>query len=446
MSLHSGKDGQIYAIGTETGDFTRLDDLEGTSWEKENAHRLHRASRTNLGQDNRRATVPDICEVKGVLTPTQIHYLFCFNNYEDPGAGKAVREKGVRQSYELIAAGRRKNKKTSEDLPDFNTDIDLTEWRGLAGRMDFNEVLQWNKKEGPDTFFIGYRDGQGNWRDALRCIESIFVGREGITGVEYDPIENSYYLRTNKKRELLTFEVYTRLYEPIVSTFYSNVFGPTSNKEKMIANVEKLVEVAEKAGVVGGEVCTQLARDGMSQAGPERAAKELAQLLMEPRFRTQFNETIESMKNTLREKMMDESIQPPTEATTNNIRQKRNQDALRVTLESDVTTPFFNNMGAANETPYNPDIVPPTIRDAIESTLQLEPDRSLYFHSLNIPENMPNGEKLDLYDQTELIYLIMVKMDKGILDANAENIRRNQDFVYKAAYLANKLRPTSAAA
>ena len=58
----TGEDGQIYMIGTESGDFMRLTDIS-ENWQERFRDLLHKASKTNLKHaTNPRATIPGLCD------------------------------------------------------------------------------------------------------------------------------------------------------------------------------------------------------------------------------------------------------------------------------------------------------------------------------------------------------------------------------------------------
>ncbi|PKN39559.1 MAG: hypothetical protein CVU63_15375, partial [Deltaproteobacteria bacterium HGW-Deltaproteobacteria-20] len=82
LSLWRGSDQQVYAFGTETGDFLRLNDItEG--WQAHFGDLLKRGAYSNADHPkNARVTIGGICDVADVLSPTRVNGFFYINNYE----------------------------------------------------------------------------------------------------------------------------------------------------------------------------------------------------------------------------------------------------------------------------------------------------------------------------------------------------------------------------
>jgi hypothetical protein len=81
LSMWRGEDGQVYAFGTETGDFLRLTDIT-ESWKARFGDLLERGSYSNLDHPkNPRVTIPGICDARKLLSPTRVNGFFYINNF-----------------------------------------------------------------------------------------------------------------------------------------------------------------------------------------------------------------------------------------------------------------------------------------------------------------------------------------------------------------------------
>ncbi len=292
LSLWRGEDGQVYAFGTETGDFLRLTDIT-ESWKARFGDLLERGSYSNLDHPkNPRVTIPGICDAKKLLTPTRVNGFFYINNYERP-AVRAL-ELADDPHYVLrhvLVRGLRKNKGTSGDQPSLRAGLELAGARALVTRYrhTIDELLDWQERDldGQVRMCLCYRDGAGDVFAAAAIVRAAFKGRGFASGgverhvadVEYDVLHNVYWLRTTaQERVVLDREVYDQIYEPLVGTFCGN---PFVDPEGMHRVLETFAETMRRAKVHTGVLKTQLARAGYELTGPAQAARDIVAFLLE---------------------------------------------------------------------------------------------------------------------------------------------------------------------
>ncbi len=292
LSLWRGEDDQIYAFGTETGDFLRLPDIT-ESWKARFGDLLERGSYSNLDHPkNPRVTIPGICDVKKLLSPTRVNCFFYIDNYSAP-AGSAVELADDPDPLlrSVVVRGLRKNKGTSGDQPSLRAGLELAGNHGLLTRfgLRIDELLDWQEiaVAGRKRTCLCFRDGQDDVFAAAELVEAAFVGqtiprgerRVRIAAAEYDVLQNLYWLRLpGEGRVPLDRELYDALYEPVVSTFCGDPFVDPPGMERVL---EAFAATLRAAKVQTGVLKTQLAREGSEFAGPAKAARDVVTFLLE---------------------------------------------------------------------------------------------------------------------------------------------------------------------
>ncbi len=291
LSLWRGSDHQVYAFGTETGDFLRLNDItEG--WQAHFGDLLKRGAYSNADHPkNARVTIGGICDVADVLSPTRVNGFFYINNYE------TVRTSAVELSEDphhvlksTLVRGLRKNKGTSGDQPSLRAGLEFAGDSALVVRFrhEIDALVDFEEKriDGVTRTCLAYRDGASDVFAAREMVRLAFQGkefpREGktlrIDDVDYDVLRNMFWVATSAGRLPLDRSVYDGIYEPLTSTFCGN---PFMEPEGMDRTLETFAELMYGAKVHTGVIRTQLARSGYEFAGPARAAEDIVTFLLE---------------------------------------------------------------------------------------------------------------------------------------------------------------------
>ena len=287
LSLWRGEDGQIYAFGTETGDFLRLSDITET-WKARFGDLLERGSYSNLDHPtNPRVTIPGICNAQKLLSPTRVNCFFYIDNYS-PVSGSAVElsEDPHQVLRTVLVRGLRKNKGTSGDQPSLRAGLEFAGETAVVTRFRhaIDELLDWQEREieGKKRTCLCYRDGAEDVFAAAEIVSRAFAGRrcEGgeIAGVRFDVLRNLFWLECGGRRVVLDRAIYDQVYQPLVSTFCGNPFVDPEGMDRVLST---FAETMRTAKVQTGILRTQLARDGYEFAGPARAARDVVTFLLE---------------------------------------------------------------------------------------------------------------------------------------------------------------------
>jgi hypothetical protein len=293
LSLWQGEDGQVYAFGTETGDFLRLNDIT-TSWQERFGDLLKWGSYSNPDHpSNPRVTIPAICDRRKVLSPTRVNCFFYINNYE------TIRGNSVELSDDphhvlksILVRGLRMNKGTSGDQPNLRAGLEFAGRADLITRYrhSMDELLEWQTRPigSKNLTCLVYRDGAHDVYAAREIVSSAFKDQKfvddkkqqlTILAVEHDLMQNLFWLICEgRKRLVLHRGIYDQIYEPLVGTFCGN---PFVDPEGMDLTLGRFADTLRKAKVHTGTVRTQLARSGHEFSGPSRAARDVITFLME---------------------------------------------------------------------------------------------------------------------------------------------------------------------
>ena len=292
LSLWRGEDQQLYAFGTETGDFMRLNDIN-EQWKAHFGDLLRRSSTSNPDHpSNARATIGGNCEIAGVLSPTRVNGFFYINNYQ-PARGSAVEisEDPHHLLKHVLVRGLRKNKGTSGDQPSLRAGLEFAGQSALLARFrhTIDDLLDWQRRriDGAERMCLVFRDGAGDVFAARELVTLAFRGRrfrsgeqeKKIADVRLDVLENVFWLVADDGTRLpLSRRVYDQIYEPLTSTFCGN---PFVDPEGMDQTLERFASTMVRAKVHTGVIHTELGCPGREFDGPAKAARDIVEFLLE---------------------------------------------------------------------------------------------------------------------------------------------------------------------
>jgi hypothetical protein len=291
LSLWRGTDGQIYAFGTETGDFLRLNDItEG--WKAHFGDLLKRGAFSNIDHPkNARVTIPGICNVRDVLSPTRVNGFFYINNYEAPrGSAVELSDDPHQVLKHTLVRGLRKNKGTSGDQPSLRAGLEFSGQTSLVVRFrhSIDELLDWETRmvDGASRTCLVFRDGAPDVFAARDLVMLAFEGHafthgdveDRIDAVDFDVLRNLFWVQGRSGRRVpLDRSVYDEVYDPLTSTFCGNPFMEPAGMDRTL---QTFAATMWGARVHTGVIRTQLARKGYEFSGPAKAAEDIIAFLL----------------------------------------------------------------------------------------------------------------------------------------------------------------------
>ena len=456
LSLWRGEDGQVYAFGTEQGDFLRLNDIT-ESWKARFGDLLKRGSYSNLDHPkNPRVTIPGICDPHKFLVPTRVNGFFYINNYQAPRASAvALSDDPHHVIKSVLVHGLRKNKGTSGDQPSLRAGLEFAGKGELVVRYRhvIDEILEWQERmnEGKLTVVLAFRDGSGDVFTAREIVEVAFKGlrfKQGeetltIHSAEYDILKNLYWLHCGGAKVPLTREVYDQIYEPLASTFCGNPFVEPADMDRVL---ETFADTMRAAKVHTGVIHTQLARSGYEFSGPAKSARDIITFLLEDeevaaRFQRNKDKVHQAMLRTFGG-VLEAGSNLPVELEGYNLLLLEAHESTHVAFMDGakrftLSTPFYRYEPAQGERvkPFSPAIAVPEVVAAIQDILQ-NPDHAIDLSALAV--DLKDYERVVFWgSRQELVYQVLLVNGVVSIGSEGSEVVRFPSEVRKADHIAS---------
>ncbi len=322
------KNGNLYGIGTEEGDFSRVTDFD-PEFIKQYYSLFDNAADSNVEDLNSRSTISGLCDI---TMPYKIDIMLTASNFGREEAG-IVRYKNP-ENFLLYrdSHGERKEKATSSDNPNLQrTLLRYTGDKNIVDVMDkhgnyIDQVLDWEKDEFEGGYYLCSSYKMIDKLDIEEVVNKIFNGKSfvhvdgnsyTIKSVSFDIIKNRFIANCyllNKENETVEKEILIdrNIFGKIFNSLASTPAGqPFVAEEKQYELKKHLVEIL-KGGTKGkgagkniqlGLLSTDLGRKGKEITGPQTAAKELIKMIQEVRIKkSDINEKKNFIRKIVKEK------------------------------------------------------------------------------------------------------------------------------------------------
>lgn len=468
LSLFTGEDGQIYMLGTESGDFMRLSDLSG-DWQTRFRDRFAAASKTNRNHPtNPRATIPHLCDEHTFLRPVRVNMFFNINNFQEPpGTAFQEDESPANLLMDSYPRGYRREKGTSGDQPNIYASVLYSEHPHKSKllqryREEFDQLLGWDvildETGKVKNGILSFRDIPGQIFKAHQMVKDLFEGSHcnyedknyTILKIHYRVRENRFYVQVKdedtgaQEEKPLDRKIFDGVYDPIASTYCGN---PFIHPEGMAPVLRRFAVAMKEAGVITGNLYTQLARPGLQFSGPAIASQAILKFIQEdPRVNARFQRHKRIVAEALVEKYGTEvfgqaSIPQDLEAQNLLLLERQQSDSIHL-VDGDrrtipIHTPYYQNKQGENGSVFKPSLITTEVATAIKDicdnqdyALNLDgynPDLSLYRHIRHWDT------------KEELIYQILIINGIMRLGYHASDLALQTHEVRKAEKIAEKI-------
>jgi len=435
LSLFEGEDGEMYMMGTESGDFMRLTDIPN-EWQERMRDWINSSSKTNLDdKTNPRATINGICDPNVFLSPVRVNIFANINNFEKPdGAAFQEERNPTNLLLDTYVKGYRREKGTSGDQPNLfastlhskvpDRDLLLTKYQ-----EDFDKLLGWDlilaKTGKVKTSILSFKDVPGEVFRARQMVKDLFVGKHcddkhTILGARYEVRENRFYVTVKEEdtgateEKLLDRNIFNGVYNPIASTYGGN---PFVDPRGMDAVLRRFAEVMKKGGVITGNLYTELATKGEERSGPARAAQALIDFIEEdPRINERFQRNKDRVSRALIAKygaaiLGQGSIPQQVEAHNLYLLEKQESDAVHLVDSAGKTvpvrTPHYENVPGRSKKEFAPSLIRPEISRIIEAVCEGPDGKAINLEHFDPP--LEPYDSIQTWDsKAELIYQILI--------------------------------------
>jgi hypothetical protein len=317
--------GNIYGIGTEEGDFSRVTDFD-PDFIKYYYSLFAKAADSNVEDLNSRSTISGLCDI---TMPFKIDIMLTASNYARIEAGITRYENPENFLLYRDSHGERKEKATSSDNPHLQrTLLRYTSDKSIVEVMDthgnyIDDVLSWEKDERTNKFYLCASYKMIDKIDLEGVVNKIFVGKSfsideeayTIKLVNFDIIKNRFIadVASNDDKEkqdkfLLDRDIFSQIFNSLASTPAGQ---PFIAEEGQINSVNSLINIL-KGGNDGkgngrnirlGILSTDLGRKGKEITGPQAAAEDMKTMIQEVRiYRDDINKNKNYVHNLVYEK------------------------------------------------------------------------------------------------------------------------------------------------
>lgn len=296
--------GNLYGIGTELGDFSRVTDFD-PDYIKQYSTLFESSADSNVEDLNSRSTISGFCDIS---MPYKIDIMLTASNFSRDDAG--IRRYANPENFILYreSHGERKEKATSSDFPNFQrtllrytADRDIVEVLSRHGSY-LDDILDWIPDTASSKVFLGSSFKLIDKIDLDEVVNDIFKGKTGkigdqkaeIENIRFDIIKNRFLVTARAGEELLPeFQLDRGFFSSVFSALASTPAGNPFIAEEGEARIKKDLIHILKGGKNGkgmgrniqlGILSTDLGKKGKEISGPQRAAEDLVKLIREVRL------------------------------------------------------------------------------------------------------------------------------------------------------------------
>jgi hypothetical protein len=322
--------GNLYGIGTEEGDFSRVTDFD-PDFIKYYYSLFAKAADSNVEDLNSRSTISGMCDI---TMPFKIDIMLTASNYARAEAGITRYENPENFLLYRDSHGERKEKSTSSDNPHLQrTLLRYTGDKNIVDVMDkhgnyIDDVLDWQLDDFTGKYYLAASYKMIDKIDIEDVVNKIFVGKTvksktgkyKITKVSFDIIKNKFLASTiatakdsenntveTKSEVLLDKDIFNSIFNSLASTPAGQPFVA---EEGQIESRKHLIDILRGAAGEGkgknirlGILSTDLGRKGKEITGPQIAAQDMKTMIQEVRiFRNDINQKKNQVQQLVYEK------------------------------------------------------------------------------------------------------------------------------------------------
>ncbi len=305
LHVFPDKEGNLYGIGTEVGDFSRVTDFDPEFIRMYNLL-FESSADSNVEDLNSRSTFTGFCDIN---MPFKIDIILTAQNYGRTEAG-IIKYSNV-ENFMLYrdSHGERKEKATSSDNPHFQrTLLRYTGDKNIVEVLDFHgnyldDVLDWERDTFTGKHYLSSSYKRIDRIDVEEIVSKIFTGKifedqdieYTIRDVKFDIIKNRFNARAVSNQEDSAEEIFTidrTLFSQIFNSLASTPAGnPFINEHEEREVRRRLIHVLKGGDNGEGKgrkiqcaiLSTDLGKKGKEIAGPQKAAQEVKKLVQEVR-------------------------------------------------------------------------------------------------------------------------------------------------------------------
>lgn len=292
------KDGNLYGIGTEVGDFSRVTDFD-PEYIKFYYSLFESAADSNVEDLNSRSTISGLCDVR---TPYKIDIMLTASNFAREEAGIVRYQNPENFILYRNSHGERKEKATSGDNPNFQrTLLRYTSDQKVVDLIDkhgsyLDDVLDWQMDEKSGIIYLASSFKTMDKIDPEEIVNEIFAGKEiayqgeqfTVNKVRFDIIDNRFTAIASNQNKAVEVQIDRAFFNQIFNALASTPAGqPFIDEINELEGKQALVDIlknGEGKKIQLGILSTDIGRKGKEITGPQIAAEDMHKLIREVRI------------------------------------------------------------------------------------------------------------------------------------------------------------------
>ncbi len=306
--------GNLYGIGTEVGDFSRVTDFD-PEYIKYYYSLFQSSADSNVEDLNSRSTISGLCDVR---MPYKIDIMLTASNYSREEAGIVRYENPENFILYRNSHGERKEKATSGDNPHFQrTLMRYTGDKHIVDILDvhgsyIDDVLDWELEEFTGKYYLCSSFKMIDKIDIEEIINKIFVGKKFVKDnsevlikkVNFDIIKNRFIALGNKDVNVIIDRgLFNQIFNALASTPAGQPFINEDGELNASKHLIEVLKTGEGKKIQLGILSTDIGRKGKEITGPQIAAEDMRKLIREVRIsRPEINQNKNKVKKLIHER------------------------------------------------------------------------------------------------------------------------------------------------
>ncbi len=298
------KEGNLYGIGTEVGDFSRVTDFD-PDYIKYYKYLFETSADSNVTDLNSRSTVSGLCDI---TMPYKIDIILTAHNYSKEEGGITRVDNPENFLLYIDSHGERKEKATSQDGPNFQrtlqrytADKNIVEVLALHGNY-LDDILDWEYDEKEQAYYLASSYKMMDKIDLEKVVNKIFAGKEfeqngkkyRIEKVTFDIVKNRFVAHVTtvdgeeKAEILISRKIFSSLFDSLASTPAGQPFIDQAGQVESRYHLIKVLSGDEDGKGKGkkvqfGIMSTEIGKKGKEITGPQKAAEALTKMIQSMR-------------------------------------------------------------------------------------------------------------------------------------------------------------------
>jgi len=294
------KEGNIYGIGTEVGDFSRVTDFD-PEFIKYYKYLFETSADSNITDLNSRSTISGLCDI---TMPYKIDIILTAHNYSKEEGGIIPVDNPENFLLYIDSHGERREKATSQDGPNFQrtltrytADRNIVEVLGMHGNY-LDDILDWEYDARENKYYLASSYKMMDKIDLEETVNKIFAGKSfvyenmdcTIEKVSFDIVKNRFIStvvipeKEEQAEVAITRQIFSQIFDSLASTPAGQPFVDQAGQVESRYHLINVLS-GDKSGkgkgrkIKFGVMSTEIGKKGKEITGPQKAAEALTRMI-----------------------------------------------------------------------------------------------------------------------------------------------------------------------